>query len=70
MEHKLAACVNILDGVESVYEWEGKIENENEVLMIIKSLSSKAGELADFVVRNHPYDCPEVITTRVGGSDL
>ena len=46
---KLAACVNIIPGVTSVYEWEGKIENDSEVLMMIKTRSARIAELTEFV---------------------
>ena len=46
---KLAACVNIIPGVTSVYEWEGKIENDSEVLMMIKTRTSRIEEMTEFV---------------------
>ena len=49
VSNKLAACVNIIPGVTSVYEWEGKIENDSEVLMMIKTRSARIGELTEFV---------------------
>lgn len=65
MSNRLAACVNLVKNVESVYEWNGKMESDTEILMIIKSHSSKAQELTQFVEKNHPYDCPEVVTMKV-----
>uniref|UniRef100_A0A6G1SCZ1 Protein CutA n=1 Tax=Aceria tosichella TaxID=561515 RepID=A0A6G1SCZ1_9ACAR len=65
VEHRLAACVNIVKNIESIYEWKDKIEQDSEVLMIIKSNSQKSADLAKFVQDNHPYDCPEVVTVRV-----
>ena len=49
VSNKLAACVNIIPGVTSVYEWEGKIENDSEVLMMIKTRSARIAELTEFV---------------------
>ena len=49
VSNKLAACVNIVPGVTSVYEWEGKIENDSEVLMMIKTRTSRIEELTEFV---------------------
>ena len=49
VSNKLAACVNIIPGVTSVYEWEGKIENDSEVLMMIKTRSARIGEMTEFV---------------------
>lgn len=62
---KLAACVNIIPNVNSVYEWEGKIIEDTEVLMMIKTTSCKVEELTKFVVDNHPYDLPEVISVLI-----
>jgi len=64
---KLAACVNILPGVTSVYEWEGKVNEDPEVLMMIKTRTSRIPELTQYVQKNHPYDVPEVITTSIEG---
>lgn len=65
VEGRLAACVNLVKNVESIYEWKGQIEKDEEVLMVIKSESHKSQELAEFVEKNHPYDCPEVVTLKV-----
>merc|ERR1712242_579707 len=65
VEKKLAACVNVIPGIISVYEWEGKIENDDEVLMMIKTRTSRIPELTDYVKTNHPYDVAEVITTSI-----
>ncbi|TRY61229.1 hypothetical protein TCAL_07983 [Tigriopus californicus] len=62
---KLAACVNILPGVTSVYEWEGKIETDTELLLMIKTRSTVVPELTEFVHQNHPFDTPEVIATSI-----
>ena len=85
VSNKLAACVNIIPGITSVYEWEGKIENDSEVLMMIKTRTSRIEELTEFVkskpvihsagfnnkivVENHPYDVCEVITTSIEGGN-
>jgi len=66
---KLAACVNIIPGITSVYEWEGKIETDPEVLMMIKTRTSRIEELTEFVRKNHPYDVCEVITTSIEGGN-
>ena len=58
---RLAACGNILPGVTSVYEWQGKIETETEVSLILKTKADKTEELTKFVVENHPYDTPCVV---------
>lgn len=64
VEKRLAACVNIAD-ITSVYEWKGKIENDNERLLILKTIDSKFAELERFVKDNHSYECPEIIAMEV-----
>ncbi|PNW86332.1 hypothetical protein CHLRE_02g082350v5 [Chlamydomonas reinhardtii] len=69
VEAKLAACVNILPGVTSIYFWDGKVNNDAELLLIIKSREDLLPELTAFVKANHPYDEPEVIGLPIlGGS--
>ena len=58
---KLAACVQILPKVTSVYSWEGKIRKDEEFLLIIKSLPEKYPELEAFIAGNHSYDVPEIV---------
>uniref|UniRef100_A0A3Q0RAW2 CutA divalent cation tolerance homolog n=1 Tax=Amphilophus citrinellus TaxID=61819 RepID=A0A3Q0RAW2_AMPCI len=62
VEKKLAACVNIVPAIKSIYEWQGKIEEDNEVLLMIKTRSSKVPALAEYVRSNHPYEVAEVIS--------
>ncbi|WP_084019805.1 divalent-cation tolerance protein CutA [Vulcanisaeta thermophila] len=61
VERGLAACVNVIDGLRSIYVWEGKVEEDNEALMVIKTVRSKFNELRDFVKSRHPYKVPEII---------
>ncbi|MDQ2069634.1 divalent-cation tolerance protein CutA [Natronospira bacteriovora] len=58
---KLAACVNILPGLTSVYEWQGKVESDPEVLLIIKTADDRLPTLIERVEALHPYEVPEVI---------
>lgn len=62
---KLAACVNIIPQVKSCYWWDGKIEESQEQLLMIKTRQSLVPELTAFVTKNHPYEVAEVITTEV-----
>ncbi|HKR23163.1 MAG TPA: divalent-cation tolerance protein CutA [Pyrinomonadaceae bacterium] len=57
----LAACVQILPEMESVYRWEGKIERQPEVLLLAKTVRSKFDELEKQVRALHSYDTPEII---------
>ena len=69
LEEKLAACCNIINGVQSFFWWEGEIDQAEEALMIVKSQKSRLKELVEFVQMYHPYDVPEIIALPiVGGS--
>ena len=69
VDEKLAACVNVLDGVRSIYRWEGAIEDENEALAIFKTTVAHLHPLERRIAELHPYDVPEVIALPVvGGS--
>ncbi len=61
----LAGCVNIVKGIRSIYVWEGKIEDDTEVLMIIKTDTSLFRRLASRVKELHSYTVPEVIALPV-----
>lgn len=65
IEEKLAACVNIVPGITSVYLWEGKVCEDGELLLIIKTCSSKIEALHAFIREKHSYDTPEFITLPV-----
>ena len=61
VEDKLAACVQILPKMTSVYYWEGKVQTEPEHLLVIKTLEEKFDELSEFIRTNHTYDVPEIV---------
>ncbi len=61
IEKKLAACANIVPGVESIYKWKGKVERAREVLVVIKTNANRLPELEREVTRTHSYDVPEFI---------
>ncbi len=61
VESRLAACVNIVPGIRSIYRWEGKIQNEPEVLLIAKTSQERFAALRDAVARLHSYTVPEII---------
>ena len=58
---KLAACVNILHGVHSVYRWQGRVEEATEVTLLIKTTRRHYPQLQQALVASHPYDLPEVV---------
>lgn len=58
---QLAACVNVLPEMTSVYYWEGEVEHGKECQLFIKTLKSKFEDLSQYIVENHPYELPEII---------
>ncbi|MGH9469925.1 MAG: divalent-cation tolerance protein CutA [Terriglobia bacterium] len=65
IESRLAACVNITPAVRSLYRWKGKIVDDRELLLIIKTTRGHFGDLKEFVLSNHSYSTPEVIALPV-----
>lgn len=61
VDSRLAGCVNIVKGVRSVYRWQGKVEDEAEVLMIAKTRRDLFGALSEKVKELHSYSVPEII---------
>ena len=61
VEGRLAACVNIIRQVRSIYRWQGKIEDDQEVLMIAKTRKECFAELVNKVKELHTYSVPEII---------
>ncbi|WOG98901.1 hypothetical protein DCAR_0418247 [Daucus carota subsp. sativus] len=70
VKEKLAACVNRVPGIESVYEWQGQIQTDSEELLIIKTRESLLDALKEHVKENHEYDVPEVIALPIVGGSL
>ena len=62
---RLAACVNLLPGVESTFRWEGKIDRSREALLLIKTTSRRFAQLTRALTRLHPYAVPEIIALPV-----
>ncbi len=65
VEERLAACVNIIPGVRSIYRWQGKVEDDREVLMVIKTDADALNDLEERVRAIHSYEVPEVIALRI-----
>jgi periplasmic divalent cation tolerance protein len=65
VDERLAACVNLLPVMESIYRWEGKIEFEAERQLIIKTSKDRIGDLWDRVRELHPYEVPEFIVISI-----
>jgi periplasmic divalent cation tolerance protein len=62
VKEKLAACVNVVPGITSIYRWEGRIEEAREVLLVIKSRRALSKKLVSRVRALHTYEVPEVVT--------
>ncbi len=67
---RLAACVNILPAIQSIYRWQGEVEKANEVLLIIKTTQEGFVRVRDRIGQLHSYDVPEILAVPVAsGSD-
>ena len=70
VELRLAACVNVVERVHSVYRWQGKVESADEVLLIIKTAAERISDLKRTIAQLHPYQVPELMVLEVAdGSD-
>jgi len=65
VEERLAACVNIAPHIRSIYRWEGKVCDDPESLLIVKTGEDKLGALIERAAQLHSYDTPEVIAVPV-----
>jgi periplasmic divalent cation tolerance protein len=62
VKHRLAACVNILENMQSIYRWEKEIQEDTEVVLIAKTTESLVSELIAKVKSLHSYDCPCIVS--------
>ena len=69
VERRLAACVNILDGMQSLYWWEGKVERSEEAVLIAKTRRDKVEELTEAVKAMHGYEVPCVVALDIAGGN-
>lgn len=67
VESKLAACVNLIPSVRSIYTWEDEVCDETEVLAVIKTARERLEAVRAAILAEHPYECPEVIALDVDG---
>ncbi len=65
VESKLAACVQLLPPIKSVYVWEEAIQTESETLLLIKTIPDKYDKLERFIQTNHGYEVPEIVALQV-----
>lgn len=65
VEERLAACGNVVPGLRSIYRWEGKVQEDVEALLVLKTTRGRFEALRERVLSLHPYDVPEVIALPV-----
>lgn len=65
VEERLAACGNLVPGVESIYRWEGEVQRSAEVLVIFKTTTDRYPRIETRIKALHPYDVPEIIALRI-----
>ena len=67
VESRLVACVNLIPSIRSIYEWEGEVCDDAEVLGVIKTARERLEAVRAAIVAEHPYDVPEVVAIDVDG---
>jgi len=69
VDERLVACVNIIEGVRSIYRWEDKIEDEKEVVLIMKTTENNVDAVTNKIKSMHSYDCPCVVALEISGGN-
>jgi len=67
VEDRLAACVNVVPGVRSIYRWKGAIECSDEVLLLVKTVAAQLDAVSARIATLHPHELPEVIAVEASG---
>lgn len=67
VEARLAACVNIVPGLTSIYRWKGAIEEGTELLLLVKTTSARYAEVEESIRSRHPYELAEVVALPLTG---
>ena len=65
VENQLAACVNLVPRIESIYRWQGKVESSREWLLVIKTTAEKFASVRDAIRELHSYELPECIAIAI-----
>jgi periplasmic divalent cation tolerance protein len=67
VERRVAACVNVVPGVSSIYRWRGDVERSDEVLLVIKTSAERFEALREALLKLHTYELPELVALEVKG---
>lgn len=67
VEERLAACVNVVAGLRSIYSWKGELQDDSEALLVIKVPGSRFERLRERLASLHPYDVPEIVALEAAG---
>lgn len=67
VEEKLAACVNILGDIQSIYRWQGKVETGAEVALLVKTTAQRSEAAIARIAALHPYECPAILQLPIEG---
>jgi len=68
IELRLAACVNIVPGLTSIYRWQGKVDEDREQLLVIKTVDGNIDDLREALFARHPYEVPEFVVLPVNST--
>jgi periplasmic divalent cation tolerance protein len=69
VEARLAACVNVMPVMSSIYRWKGRVEEDRERQLVIKTTPDRLAALESWLLAHHPYETPELLVLEAGGSD-
>ena len=67
IERRLVACINVVDAVQSIYAWEGRVTEDREQLLIMKTVAERVPELREALFAQHPYEVPEFVVVAMDG---
>ena len=67
VEERLVACANLVANVRSIYRWQGRVEDDSEVMLVLKTHADRVEALAERLRALHPYDVPELVVLPVAG---